>query len=648
LEANILFGEKNSLGDAEQEHDDDRSNLLSNSLNDKSSKGWYIAALCSGGYNIDLFAIIAWFIWISTIPIVIFSSLISSIAFSRLKPPSVVASISSGVPDTLANKRQLSIDELMGAAVGLPHFTRFFIFLLLAISVEVGWYSLGGGPLLEAKTMEGLNALRWSIDGAWHDIRLRFFYKPSDLGYWTNHDIYSLYLGEETLFDAVMPYPIAPPPSFENSTLVTPDVPVVPTTTLPLSKSFDWSYFEAIYIVTLSDYRTFDRERLQPTLVDLENIGIDRNSVSILRTTLDRESGARGCWNSHQSVARHATAAGYKTILVFEDDIEPAYGAITPESLEQITDFLKKEEWDVFFFGHMPMSCNAISDYPPLNPLTGTRLMKVNSFLTHAYALHAPNIASLSTTDYAGAAVDNAFFMQLNGKYAAYPMWFYQRPVKSTLDKSASVNYLTTQKFLSGLEDQVCAKKGSFLYYMISYFLGDSTVLHQMLSVDVYSRVIYNDDAWIFWVPCFVVILLLELLTAAIVWSTMDKDSVLFNRINRRHIMCFQALTVILWYVLIYNGDLLLALALRFVDLIFFLVFRVVTVSCIIPTKLPRGRGEINASENEGTEEVRHRRATEPNEEGNELAVANEGGKDLRRRPVNRAGGSVDLTNQYP
>jgi hypothetical protein len=631
IESNLPVVEQ----DGEQ---DEKIKFLSS--NNSTNKVNRFSVFCSKALRIEFTAIVAWFIWITIIPIIIFSSLVSCVAFSRKRNGATVRLSLEEYPA----RRAFTVDELLGTAIGLPRFWRFMFIVTLAVAIQTTWYATDAAPSLQHYTEIGMRKIWWSLDKTWFDIKIRLN-KPSDLTYWTNHDYYTLFEGEETFFQAAMPYPIPRPPLNGTDEVVNPKEK--PTSEM-LANRMDWSYFDQIYVVTLTDYRAYDRERLQPTMEILGSLGLTKDKYIVLRTDLDKESGARGCWNSHQSIARHAATAGYQHILVFEDDIQPSYASITPEALATVTSFLKNNEWDVFFFGHLPMQCSIATGVTPEQEYddylkTGVSVMKVHSFLTHAYALNGKNIAKLAETDYSGVAVDNGFFFPLEKSYAPYPMWFYQRPILSTLAKSAGVNHMTTAKFLTGAEDTVCKAGGSFGSYMIWYYLLDASALYILLTREVYTRVIENNTAWMFWLGYVILIGSLEVFSFATIAQSIDRDAVICARITRNHIFLLQAIqVVVVLYFIIQTGGLLTAIYIRITALVLLIIFRLATVSCLIPYRLKRAGS--NYPSVAGDEDYRHRRITMPNEEDVNVSIQMQDGP-IRRRTIKTFSESRDVSD---
>jgi GR25 family glycosyltransferase involved in LPS biosynthesis len=136
--------------------------------------------------------------------------------------------------------------------------------------------------------------------------------------------------------------------------------------------------FEEVYIINLDMFP----ERMERTVQELKKIGIvDFKRIAGVIYG-EGEPGVErriGCAISHRNVILDAKERGLKKILVLEDDIEFSNNFV--ERIRLIEDFLKKDDWEMFYFGGF------------IQELFGAETENINKakriFATHCYAANS-------------------------------------------------------------------------------------------------------------------------------------------------------------------------------------------------------------------------------------------------------------------
>jgi len=182
------------------------------------------------------------------------------------------------------------------------------------------------------------------------------------------------------------------------------------------STSFDWSFVDAVYCISLQERQ----DRATDIAIQFHKAGLCRR-VQFYRPRRHPKNSTEGIWESHRVVAKHALAAGHKSVLIFEDDavFRPA---LSPRKLDRIrAAFLAvPPDWTIFYLGHWPLKIQFL----------GRNLVRTRSACTHAYIASRSLMEWLVSTPYAGAAtasgmigkgLDSAYTL-LAGTYAFFPM----------------------------------------------------------------------------------------------------------------------------------------------------------------------------------------------------------------------------------
>jgi GR25 family glycosyltransferase involved in LPS biosynthesis len=140
--------------------------------------------------------------------------------------------------------------------------------------------------------------------------------------------------------------------------------------------------------------------------------------------------GFYGCFHSHIEVIKNAFNKGYKNILIFEDDVVPTH-LFGNEIVIKIKDFFRLQDWDVFYFGMLPLSYDI---YDPIAffqaPYVSKHIVKFNPLNTHAYALNRSGMSKILSTysTFIGNEHYDIFLSKLHMKsYCVVPILFSQK-----------------------------------------------------------------------------------------------------------------------------------------------------------------------------------------------------------------------------
>jgi hypothetical protein len=188
---------------------------------------------------------------------------------------------------------------------------------------------------------------------------------------------------------------------------------------------------DKIYVITTSD----KPERFKEFI---KNLPFDHNLLKV-HTMVKRENFEneyfpnRDCEYAHKMVAQDAFKNDYNRILVFEDDARLS-NKITPEKIAKILSWIKNNDWDILYLGHICIHPSfIINDY----------IIRTNGSLeTHAICYNRKIIQTLINIEYGGEfdyfakrnhkekyySLDNFFRLECPyvKAYAVKPTMFYQ------------------------------------------------------------------------------------------------------------------------------------------------------------------------------------------------------------------------------
>lgn len=177
-----------------------------------------------------------------------------------------------------------------------------------------------------------------------------------------------------------------------------------------------------------------------------EFLRVGLNDVEFVIVQKDKEDTKRGCFNSHQMVAKMGLDKGYNRICIFEDDvifiknIEKLHSMLIEISnwyksnnIDKLTDL----KFNILFIGHLPVRPLIKTNHNLIYHTQDSRYL-------HAYILSQNGMHIMSELEYQGRHIDYDI-RNIKYKYALYPMIAYQDDCPTTNNYSNS--YLRIMKF---------------------------------------------------------------------------------------------------------------------------------------------------------------------------------------------------------
>lgn len=170
---------------------------------------------------------------------------------------------------------------------------------------------------------------------------------------------------------------------------------------------------DAAYCVSLkerTDRRAVFKETIEPLI---------KNKVEF--HVVERDSDpVRGCYESHQNIAREALNKGYERVLIFEDDV--ASYPISPSQVVWINKFVRREQFNILHLGYS-MGKSWLTWFP--------YIARGRVVAMHAYILSREGCRALVDAPYDGVPVDVLFKRKVK-QHCTFPMLFRQHPAALT------------------------------------------------------------------------------------------------------------------------------------------------------------------------------------------------------------------------
>lgn len=208
-----------------------------------------------------------------------------------------------------------------------------------------------------------------------------------------------------------------------------------------------WRGVDVVRCITLASRP----ERRAHAEAEFARVGLaDRVAFAVEQP--DAEDGKRGCFCAHQRVAREALAAGARTALVFEDDVEflPTF---SDKLASRAARFLRDppDEWQLLFLGHAPRAM-ALVDHD---------LVRVRSLEAHAYVLSRAGMHALDALEYDGRQVDVHFHYGCEHAFAIYPMFAVQRPFWSDTERLVRTDVRSSRRAREAELYDACVRRST-------------------------------------------------------------------------------------------------------------------------------------------------------------------------------------------
>ena len=203
-----------------------------------------------------------------------------------------------------------------------------------------------------------------------------------------------------------------------------------------------WDYFDDIRIITIKP-----ESELKNLIKNIKGVGIQNFKINkypkigkgenIMDCSLIRKgfnNNEKCCNDMCRSVCRHhydiikeAYETGKENVLIFEDDA--LFFNTTQNKFKKTIDWLKTNDWDLFFFGYMsllghPVNLNVLKLYDP--------------WLAHCYAVNRKAMKYILNNMNKNIQIDENYRKFKLNKYGIFPVSSFQPP---TTDMNKSKHF---------------------------------------------------------------------------------------------------------------------------------------------------------------------------------------------------------------
>lgn len=195
-----------------------------------------------------------------------------------------------------------------------------------------------------------------------------------------------------------------------------------------------WNYFQGFYIITIQDEQS---ERIRNIKKNLESAGVfnyeiykfpsakkyvnDGGNDITLLNIISHAHCDETCLNiaqNHYSLIELAYKRGLDNIVIMEDDAEFEL-PIVKEQLAYVTDWLKNNNWDIFYFGYIPWP------FIYTIPVNKYIVRVFTPLLAHCYCLNRSGMAKI-LQDKKANHIDLTLAWSNLKKYAIFPSISFQ------------------------------------------------------------------------------------------------------------------------------------------------------------------------------------------------------------------------------
>jgi hypothetical protein len=170
---------------------------------------------------------------------------------------------------------------------------------------------------------------------------------------------------------------------------------------------------DAVYCISIKE-RNDRRELFRRT------VGGQIHNQVIFHVVERSDDPVRGCYESHQALARQALDEGLQRILVFEDDVKAYELKATP--VRWVNRFIRTRSFEVLHLGYS-MGRTWLTWFP--------YIARGRVVALHAYVLSPEGCRILAETPYDGTPVD-VLFKQRIKQHCVFPMLFRQHAASAT------------------------------------------------------------------------------------------------------------------------------------------------------------------------------------------------------------------------
>ena len=177
----------------------------------------------------------------------------------------------------------------------------------------------------------------------------------------------------------------------------------------------DWSLIDIAYCISLRERE----DRARAAAAEFHRTGLCRK-VLFYRPSRHKTNPIAGIWESHRTVLSHACEHGYRSALVFEDDVifSRWFGQRMSRRLNRVIQQLPAG-WNLLYLGHWPIRMRFLT----------MNLVSTSSACTHAYLASERLMRLMSERPYVdqasisriGRGIDSVF-SKLPDAFAFFPM----------------------------------------------------------------------------------------------------------------------------------------------------------------------------------------------------------------------------------
>lgn len=170
---------------------------------------------------------------------------------------------------------------------------------------------------------------------------------------------------------------------------------------------------DAVYCISLKERQ--DRRDLFS-----QSVGSKLQNPVVFHVVEKSKDPVRGCYESHQALARAALNDGRERILIFEDDAKPYDLKAAP--IRWINRFIRTRQFEALHLGYS-MGRTWLTWFP--------FIARGRVVALHAYILSREGCRILASTPYDGTPVDVVFKTRIK-QHCVFPMLFRQHATSET------------------------------------------------------------------------------------------------------------------------------------------------------------------------------------------------------------------------
>jgi GR25 family glycosyltransferase involved in LPS biosynthesis len=216
-----------------------------------------------------------------------------------------------------------------------------------------------------------------------------------------------------------------------------------------------WSQFGAIRCINLNERsdRLNDMKKLAKSL-DMP--------IQFYSTNRHPDGGIRGCYESHLSIMKESLKKGLENVLILEDDAE--LGKFTWQRLREVTNFMKRESWDIIYLGCFP------DIWGNWHKHIFGNIYKVHATQSHAYVASKKFMQRMVSRPFDGTPLDEVYANNAE-TYAILPSMINQSKSKSDVSSIPWISTFPAKKLITRGIEEYALVVGVPLRYCIAVIL---------------------------------------------------------------------------------------------------------------------------------------------------------------------------------